>query len=66
VEGLLRSQFGYGEEFTVNNEVGTLYDADETENLGKKLVDLGKLVQYLSYVPGLTNHKFQASRMGAF
>lgn len=41
VEELLRSQFGYGEEFTVNNEVGTLYDVDETENLDKKLADLG-------------------------
>ena len=41
MEDLLRSQFGYGEEFTVNNEVGTLYDVDETENLEKKLADLG-------------------------
>jgi len=47
VEELLRSQLGYGEEFTVNNEVGTLYDVDETDNLDKKLADLGKLVPSL-------------------
>ncbi|KAH8601231.1 hypothetical protein B0O99DRAFT_251908 [Bisporella sp. PMI_857] len=42
VEVLLRSQFHYGDEFTINNEVGTLYDVDETENLDKNLDDLGK------------------------
>ena len=47
MEELLRSQLGYGEEFTVNNEVGTLYDVDETDNLDKKLADLGKLVPSL-------------------
>jgi len=41
VEDLLRLELGYGEEFSVNNEVGTLYDADETENLTKRLSDLG-------------------------
>ena len=43
VEELLRTNLGYGEEFTVNNEIGTLYDVDETENLDKKLADLGEL-----------------------
>lgn len=43
VENLLRLELGYGDEFAVNNEVGTLYDADETENLTKKLIDLGVL-----------------------
>jgi ubiquitin-like 1-activating enzyme E1 B len=41
VEDLLRLELGYGEEFVVNNEIGTLYDADETENLTKKLSELG-------------------------
>ncbi|TAQ89344.1 hypothetical protein B7494_g2313 [Chlorociboria aeruginascens] len=41
VEDFLRLQLGYGEEFSVNNEVGTLYDVEETENLSKKLSELG-------------------------
>lgn len=42
VEDFLRLELGYGDEFVVNNEVGTLYDVEETENLTKKLSDLGK------------------------
>ena len=41
VEDLLKLQLGYGEEFVVSNEVGILYDVDETDNLGKKLSELG-------------------------
>jgi len=41
VEDFLRLELGYGEEFVVSNEVGTLYDVEETENLGKKLSELG-------------------------
>ncbi|KAI9744895.1 MAG: E1 ubiquitin-activating protein uba2 [Claussenomyces sp. TS43310] len=41
VEDFLRLELGYGEEFVVNNEVGLLYDVDETENLDKKLSELG-------------------------
>ncbi|KAI9882699.1 MAG: hypothetical protein M1823_005559 [Watsoniomyces obsoletus] len=41
VEGLLRLELGYGEEFSVNNEVGTLYDPDLEDNLSKKFKDLG-------------------------
>lgn len=41
VEDLLRLELGYGEEFVVNNEIGTLYDVDETDNLTKKLSELG-------------------------
>lgn len=41
VEDFLRGKLGYGEEFVVNNEVGLLYDVDETENLEKKLSELG-------------------------
>ncbi|KAK6599080.1 ThiF family protein [Botrytis cinerea] len=41
VEGFLKLQLGYGEEFVVNNESGLLYDVEETENLDKKLSELG-------------------------
>ncbi|KAI5925527.1 SUMO-activating enzyme subunit uba-2 [Camillea tinctor] len=42
VEGFVRMQLGYGErEFAVNSEDGLLYDPDETDNLEKKLIDLG-------------------------
>ncbi|GAO16240.1 hypothetical protein UVI_02000220 [Ustilaginoidea virens] len=42
VEHVVRQQLGYGEkDFVVNNEVGILYDADEDENLPRKLRDLG-------------------------
>lgn len=43
VEGLVKKHLGFGEkEFVLNNEVGILYDPDETDNLPKKLSDLGK------------------------
>ncbi len=43
VEDFLKLQLGYGEkEISIANEVGILYDPDETDNLDKKLVDLGK------------------------
>jgi len=41
VEDFLRLELGYGDEFVVNNEIGTLYDVEETDNLAKKLIDLG-------------------------
>ncbi|MCJ1422958.1 E1 ubiquitin-activating protein uba2 [Sticta canariensis] len=41
VEDVLRTQLGYGEEFSVNNEVGTLYDPELDDNLSKKIIDLG-------------------------
>ena len=41
VEDILKSQLGYGEELSINNEVGTLYDPDLDDNLSKKLSDLG-------------------------
>lgn len=41
VEGYLRSKLGYGEEFSVNNEIGTLYDPELDDNLGKKFGELG-------------------------
>jgi ubiquitin-like 1-activating enzyme E1 B len=51
VEGLIQSHLGYGEkEFVLNNDVGVLYDPDETENLPKKLVDLSKLAVICPYV----------------
>ncbi|RDW75092.1 hypothetical protein BP6252_06234 [Coleophoma cylindrospora] len=41
VEDFLRMELGYGEEFSVSNEAGLLYDPDETDNLSKKLSELG-------------------------
>ncbi|KAF1972921.1 hypothetical protein BU23DRAFT_554763 [Bimuria novae-zelandiae CBS 107.79] len=41
VEGLLRLKLGYGEEFTINSEVGVLYDPEEDANLPKTFIELG-------------------------
>ncbi|TQV95043.1 ubiquitin-activating enzyme E1-like protein [Cordyceps javanica] len=42
VEGYLKEDLGLGDrEFSVNNDVGILYDFDETDNLPKKLTELG-------------------------
>lgn len=41
VEDVLKLQLGYGDEFSINNEVGTLYDPDLNDNLEKKFSDLG-------------------------
>lgn len=42
VQDFLRLQLGFGDkEFAVSTEAGILYDPDETENLPKKLSDLG-------------------------
>ena len=42
VEGFLKLELGYGDkEISVSNDVGILYDPDETDNLDKKLTDLG-------------------------
>lgn len=42
VEDFVRLELGYGEkELAVSSEAGILYDPDETENLAKKLSDLG-------------------------
>ncbi|KAL8716461.1 MAG: hypothetical protein Q9225_006213 [Loekoesia sp. 1 TL-2023] len=40
VEDVLQSKLGY-REFSVNNEVGTLYDPDLDDNLSKKFSELG-------------------------
>lgn len=42
VEGYAKENLGLGDrEFSVNNDVGILYDFDETDNLPKKLTELG-------------------------
>lgn len=41
VADVLKAQLGYSDEFTVNNEIGTLYDPELDENLPKKFSDLG-------------------------
>lgn len=38
---MLRSQLGYGEELSISNDLGTIYDPDLDDNLPKKLIDLG-------------------------
>ncbi|KAG2416747.1 hypothetical protein HFD88_007963 [Aspergillus terreus] len=37
----LQSELGYGEEFSLSNDLGTFYDPDLEDNLPKKLGDLG-------------------------
>ncbi|KAJ8989709.1 E1 ubiquitin-activating protein uba2 [Exophiala dermatitidis] len=41
VHEILRTKLGYGEELTVLNDAGVVYDPDLEDNLDKKLVDLG-------------------------
>ena len=41
VEDVLKVQFGYGDEFSINSEAGTLYDPELDENLSKAFGDLG-------------------------
>lgn len=41
VEDVLKDQLQYGDELSVNNEVGTVYDPDLDDNLAKKFTDLG-------------------------
>ncbi|PGH03473.1 ubiquitin-like 1-activating enzyme E1 B [Blastomyces parvus] len=41
VDDVLRGQLGYGEELSINNQMGTIYDPDLDDNLPKKLKDLG-------------------------
>ena len=42
VQHFLRLELGYGEkDIVVNNDAGLLYDVDETDNLSKRLTDLG-------------------------
>ena len=43
VENFLKLELGYGEEIVVNHGNDLLYDVDETENLAKKLSDLGTI-----------------------
>jgi ubiquitin-like 1-activating enzyme E1 B len=40
VNGVLKMELGYGEEITVMNEKGPIYDPDYQDNLTKKLEDL--------------------------
>jgi ubiquitin-like 1-activating enzyme E1 B len=41
VDDFLRLELGYGNEFCVTNEIGTLYDVDLDDNLSKPFADLG-------------------------
>lgn len=45
VEDFLRLQLGYGDkEIAISTDAGILYDPDETENLSKKLSELGRYI----------------------
>ena len=41
VQDVLKVQLGYGDEFSINNEIGTLYDPELDDNLSKNFSDLG-------------------------
>ncbi|KAL9104540.1 MAG: hypothetical protein Q9163_000513 [Psora crenata] len=41
VEEVLKKQLEYGEEITINTDVGTIYDPELDDNLPKKFLDLG-------------------------
>lgn len=41
VDGVLKSELGYGEEMTIMNEVGPIYDPDMEDMLPKRFEDLG-------------------------
>ncbi|KAL8811093.1 MAG: hypothetical protein Q9200_002063 [Gallowayella weberi] len=41
VVDILKSNLGYGDEFSISNEVGTLYDPDLEDNLSKRFSELG-------------------------
>lgn len=42
VEDFLRLELGYGEEIVINHGDNLLYDVEETDNLSKKLSELGR------------------------
>lgn len=45
MEDFLRLKLGYGDkDISISNEVGILYDPDETDNLDKKLSELGMYI----------------------
>lgn len=51
VDGIVKAKLCFGgKDFVVNNDVGILYDADETDNLPKKLSELGETyIQLISH-----------------
>ena len=67
VEDFVKLDLGYGDkEVSVSNEVGILYDPDETDNLEKKLVDLGNSSRSSTPNLLLTMVAGQASRLTHF
>ena len=47
VEKFLRLELGYGEEIVINHGDNLLYDVEETDNLSKKLSELGTSNRYI-------------------
>jgi ubiquitin-like 1-activating enzyme E1 B len=57
IDTFIKETLGFGEkEFVLSNEVGILYDADETDNLPKKLTDLGTCYKTCAKNASLTRH----------
>ena len=51
VQDVLQAQLGYGDELSVNNDIGTLYDPELDDNLSKNFSDLGiKVDSFLTVV----------------
>jgi ubiquitin-like 1-activating enzyme E1 B len=45
VEDFIKTQLGYGDkEFSIMSDAGLLYDPDETDQLPKKLADIGMYI----------------------
>ena len=62
VEDVLKSQLGYGDEFSINNEVGTLYDPDLDDNLSKTFSELGvKADSFLTVIDDEENPRVNLS-----
>ena len=57
-------QLGMEEEFVVQNQIGVLYDVDETENLNKKLSELGMLIDQIGRLL-LSDNTVQALKVTA-
>jgi ubiquitin-like 1-activating enzyme E1 B len=66
VEDFVRLELGFGDrEFAVNSGEALLYDVEETDNLGRKLVDLGALCGNCAHECELCADDSQASRPAA-
>jgi len=63
VEDFLKLQLGYGEEVVVNHENDLLYDVEETDNLHKKLCDLGRFIYRQCVKFTNWHHRYQRGQL---